>query len=111
MPVAKYIQEKYGTKIVPVENPLSIDNIDIADKVILRNDPGRFSFTFINLSANDMYLRPSNAPTSTNGIYLAANGGELSVSADEDFELVTREWHAIASADNSAFYLLTEVEG
>ena len=101
------LRKEYGVEFVEEENPTGADNIDIAVKTILKADGGRVGFIFLNLSANTMYLRPKETPTSSAGIPVDANGGSIVSIFRDDLTLPSKEWKAIAAADNSAFYLLT----
>lgn len=76
---------------------------------ILANNPNRLSFIIVNLSGNAMYISPNNDVSSTNGIFLAPNGGRAILQWDVDFELVSQEWFAIAAGAGSSYYLLENI--
>jgi hypothetical protein len=106
--VKEQLEKRLGVQIAERQNPL-VASVGITDVTIARNDPGRVGLTIINLSANNVYVRPVSAATTTAGILLSANGGSLTVSMDEDYMLPTYEWHAIASAAASAIFVTESV--
>lgn len=84
-------------------------DVDIAMKRIIDNNPNRASFLIVNLSANQIYVSPQNDVSSTKGIYVAPNGGTMLMQWDIDFELVTSEFFAVASANNSSVFILENI--
>lgn len=102
------LEALYGVTSHIVQNPL-VDEVDIAVTRILPNNPKRLSFTFVNLSANVIYIAPSNQVAATAGIRLAPNGGMIVVQWDRDFEMVSHDWYATAGANNSAVYMLENI--
>ena len=63
-------------------------------------------FNFVNLSAQIMYLTPIGIPSALKGYYLGPNGGTLSISAEEDGEVVAWEWLGVALGAASPYFLL-----
>lgn len=108
MSLSRLIEQKFGVKTRPIENPVTT-TVGATAEQILKNNPDRLGFTMINLSANDIYIAISKDVATTKGIYIAPNGGSVSMYYEEDFELVGYEWHAIASGAGSNIYIL-EVE-
>lgn len=102
------LEAQLGTSFVERENPESIDNIDTAVKDILRPDPSRIAFLFVNLSSTDaIFLRPSGDAATSNGVRVAA-GGTLFTSWREDGTTPSKVWSALTETNNNqAFYLLT----
>ena len=82
------------------------DRVDAAAERILTTNPQRVSFQLTNLSANVIYIGITNQVTPTHGIRLAPNGGFVSLIWDRDFELVSHEWWAVATVNNSDIYML-----
>lgn len=83
-----------------------IDVANIADQIWARNNPDRLFLSIINLSANNIFIRPHEAATSTTGILLVPSGGSFTVIVRDDAILPIIEWHVIAGADASAIYSL-----
>lgn len=108
-PLIALLEEKLGTKAVPRFNPLNLASIGAAVVRVLGNNPNRYSWVFVNLSPNTIYLHLDNTVSSSRGFLVGPNGGSLSAQWEEDFELVSNEWFAIASGPASAF-LVYEVE-
>ena len=99
------VEASFGVRTVTRDNPLNIDNIDIARKQILPVDPDRMALTIINLSANTIFVKWDSDVSTTNGIRLGANGGNVSLQIPEDADRLIREWFALASVDNSDFFV------
>lgn len=103
--LADLLANKFGIKTRPIENPL-VAAVGAVDAQITLNNPDRVALVIINLSVNLVYIRPSGVAAAATGIILAANGGWRSFVWDEDFELVSRDWHGVAPAGASAIYVL-----
>ncbi len=114
MPLALHemLEALFGIKSHGVENSLlfdpatGFDRVDAAAERILTTNPQRVSFQLTNLSANVIYIGITNQVTPTHGIRLAPNGGFVSLIWDRDFELVSHEWWAVATVNNSDIYML-----
>ena len=102
------LEALYGVSSFISENPL-VSQIDIAVTRFLPLNPQRLSFTFVNLSANVVYIAPNNAVASSFGIRLAPNGGNITIQWDRDFELCSKDWYATATANNSECYCLENI--
>lgn len=102
-PARDYLQKKFGGLFEELESsPVA----GVAATSIIPNNPNRLGVVVVNLGANVVYLALSTAPSSTNGIAVAANGGSLSLTVDEDFTHVTRQLNAVSPAGNSQLYVL-----
>lgn len=106
--LADLLLERFKVKTEPVENPL-VAAVGLAAIPVARNHPDRVAIIFVNLSANLIYIAPNPLVSAVTGIRLEANGGWRSFVWDEDFELVSHDWYAIATGAASAFYSLEEV--
>ena len=106
--LADLLEERLGTKATPFFNRLGVPSIGVTAVKVLSNDPNRFEWTFINLSVNAIYLLTDNTVSATKGILCSATGGGTSMIWEEDFELVSNEWWAVAAGAASS-YLLFEV--
>lgn len=105
---ADLVSERFGVRVRDTE-PAAIATVGTASAVLLRADSMRYAFTFINLSANNIFIRPKNTASATNGIRVDPNGGSVTVILEDDFTLASLEWQAIAAGAGSAFYLLAVV--
>jgi hypothetical protein len=104
--VAALLEAKYGVRLLERENP-EVTAVGVAAVTILKNHPGRVAFILINLSANNLYVAPNAAVSTSLGVFVPPGGGMLSSSMEDDFTLPTREWWAIAGGAASAIYLLS----
>lgn len=102
------LQALFGIKTFPRENPITA-TVGIAAERILASNPQRVSFQVVNLSANNLYVGLSYTVAATEGIFIAPNGGIISLIWDRDFELCSHEWWAIAGGAASAVYVLENV--
>lgn len=98
---AKYIANVFGGLYEEDDGTVSVGT---AATKIVGNDPDALALTIINLSANTIYLRPSNNPSATKGIQIDANGGSVSMNVRDDLTLPTRAWWALATAAASDVY-------
>lgn len=99
------VSETLGVRVSEREYPDALD-ADIAVKVAARRNPRRVALTIVNLSANVVVVAPFAGVTTTRGIRLDANGGNLAVNVRDDMLLPSREWSICADVDNSAIYVL-----
>lgn len=102
------ISQQLGVRTQPRVNP-EVSSVGVADVAVLRNNPNRVAFIFVNLGANDVFLVPALAglASSTNGIRCAANGGGAAANWRDDFNIVGVEWHAIAPNGASAVLVIS----
>ena len=82
------------------------NDVDATSKIIARNDPARLALIVVNQSSNQINVRVARTATTTTGYVLPSNGDTLLLTWREDLHMVTREYHAISSSDNSACYIL-----
>jgi len=99
------IAQLFGIRTTSNENPL-VDEVGVAVTRLLPMNPRRVGLVIINLSANNVYIAPSNQVGADHGIWLVPNGGSISLVWDRDFELCTLEWFGLAAAANSDIYVL-----
>lgn len=90
--------------------------VGAASALVVPRNPERVFLIILNLSANDVFVRPNRPAASTAGIRLDPNGGGFTVNVDQDATLPTVEWHAIATAAGSQLYFMevfrdTEIKG
>lgn len=103
--LADLISRQFGIKTRVRENPLT-SSIGINAERVVPSNPNRLALTVINLSANTIYLGFDNRVSSINGIYVAPNGGGISLIYDEDFEMVGYEIWGIATGTNSSIKVI-----
>lgn len=104
------IQDEFGIKVYVQTNVL-VTQIETAITKVIPNNPNRLGFIFMNLGATSIYLAPHTDPSATNGIFLGASGGTLTLKWDEDFDLVGYSWYGIAIAVASECYSLEVISG
>lgn len=103
--LADLIQTRFGFATEAADNR-SVSSLGTSAATVLRNDPRRVAATIINLGAVAVYLSPTNDVSSTKGIRLAPNGGQLTLNWEEDFDVVAWEWFGIADAAATSVYTL-----
>ncbi|GAJ14833.1 unnamed protein product, partial [marine sediment metagenome] len=94
MNVAELLERQYGVKTTYSINP-EIAQVEITLTKILSYNPKRVSFILVNMGADFITVAPDPLVSDTRGIYLVPNGGTLSMSWTEDFEMPTLEWFGI----------------
>lgn len=70
---------------------------------ILKANPDRVNWIIFNLGTDIVYLSHDEIPSSTHGYYLDKNGGFLSMSWEEDGELVGYPIWAISAGTPTLF--------
>lgn len=83
--------------------------VGVAITNIIKANPNRLSFLIVNLSGNALYISPRPDVSAVQGIYVAPNGGNIQLTWDKDFELVSQEYFAIASGANSQIFILENI--
>lgn len=106
--VRDLLKARLGTATSPRVNRAA-SSVAVTTTQVLRNDPSRASFLFVNLGAFVVFLTPEGVPSSTNGIRVEPNGGALAVEWETDGEVVAWEWRAIAVGGASAVLILENV--
>lgn len=102
------VLELLGVNTFTRINP-EVAAVGVTSITVVKANPNRLGLTIINLSANVLYLTPQSPASATNGIYLGANGGMLSLNYRDDLELVGQEWYGIATGAASAIHVLETV--
>lgn len=103
--VADLQRERLGVRTSPFVNRVA-SSVGVTAAQLLRQDPNRPSFLFVNLSLADMYVGPFRDPSSSKGIRVGPSGGSLAVWWAEDGEVVTWEWYAVATLAASAYLVI-----
>lgn len=104
----KLTVDRFGVAVIPVTNP-EISSVGVAAARVLRQNPDRLGFNFVNLSPNDMYVGPFADVSSSKGIKVGPNGGSLATVWIEDFESVGVEWFVLATAAASNLLMIEYV--
>ena len=114
MPLADLLEKLFGVRTRPVENPSGNTAVGVDILQILPGNPNRLGATILNLSANVVYVAPSRNVSATadaeQGVLLDPNGGQMTLIWNEDFDLLSREWFAVATGADSQVYALEEIE-
>lgn len=98
----EYLGRLYGGLLREQQSTVTVGTSAVA---LVGNDAERVAVIFTNLSANDVYVTPDTAPTSTRGVRIAP-GGTLSFSVTEDGTLTIPNWFAVASAAASVVHVI-----
>ena len=106
--VADLLRDRRGVRTSPFTNRVR-SSIGVSALPFARQDPNRPSFTFVNLSVNDMYLGPFADVSATKGIRITPNGGNAFVFWEEDGLVVTWEWFVVATAAGSNLLVIEDI--
>lgn len=74
---------------------------------VLQNDFERMASTLINVGAVDLKITPTDVVSDTEGIALAASGGNLCLVANEDLALVGYDWWAKTATGSTTVTVMT----
>lgn len=103
--VQALIEQELGvTTAWRMSAPVRVLGTDI--EVLMPPDPRRLFFLITNLSVNDVHISPRPGVSAADGIFIPANGGQITSSYKEDFVLPTLEWSGLASGANSPIFIL-----
>ena|SRR2546428_4494315 len=87
--------KKFGANVRPLTR---VAFLTAATSRILENSPRRVGWTIVNRSANDVSLDYAQPVDSTAALILAANGGSITSTVDEDGETTAWDLFAISPA-------------
>lgn len=99
--VVEYLRSLYKGDFAEVDGQVTVETVATR---IVKSDPEAVALTLVNLGVNDIFLTPSNLPSSTNGILIAGNGGSVSMQVPDDYTLPSKEWYGIAPDGATALY-------
>lgn len=102
--VYAFLAERFGGS---VRSEKTTQTVDTTRSVVAQRDPERVSITFVNLSADAIYVVPGPDVTTTHGIRLDSLGGFLSLNVREDMILPSDEWTAVAAVAGSSLLVIT----
>lgn len=102
--LSEFLSLKFGTTtFTPTPRIVSVGGTEIE---VLAQNPNRLGALIVNLGAGTVYLSTIRPPTTSVGIRLAPNGGNLTLTPDEDFSLVGYSWTGINGANPSDVLVL-----
>ncbi len=99
----RFLANRFGGLLREVE---TTPVIGTTAQLILGFDAERVSVTFVNLSANTIYIGPKSDVSIAKGILINPSGGAVAINVEEDGSLPTNEWYARATAAASGMYVL-----
>jgi hypothetical protein len=101
-----WVETQLGSPTREIEsNP----NILTSVTQIVNNNPDRVGLIIVNMGANDVFIGLTNTVSTSNGIRIVANGGNVTMTVRDDFTLPARAWIGIGSGGASLMYALEEV--
>lgn len=103
--LADLVQDRLGVKTFARFNPVKT-TAGVTAAQVLRQQPNRAAFVYVNLSTADIYLGPFADVSATKGIRIPASGGSAVFLYEEDFDLVGYEWFDVATVAASAIFVL-----
>ena len=105
--VSEYVEKRFGTATYHIE---STGSVSTSPTLIAKNNPDRFAISITNHGSVSIGVSLSPRVFGESAFVLGAGGGNLILTADEDGELPTFEYFAVASA-GTALVSVVEVCG
>lgn len=105
MAVSELGAERFKGRTRPVINPVT-DTVQTTVTEILRNNPDRYGWLIVNLSANRGYIGFDREVSTTKGIPIEASGGVITSIWEEDGEAVTYAVFAINQVAAGTYYIV-----
>ena len=99
---------KFGVGIKPESVPAT-QAITANAKRVLKLNPDRVSLTLVNLGNQVAYVHTSQDVSSSLGLYLDKTGGSISMTLDNEGELICSEWWIVGVGATNVYVLATEV--
>lgn len=99
------LEASYGVRTTERVNPVT-GTVAVTATRIAQNNPRRVGLVVTNTGAASITISPDKSVSLTTGVILPANGSSISMSWDRDFELLSKEWYAIANGAPSSVYVL-----
>ena len=106
----KYSKEHFGGTTSVNVNPVS-SVVGTVPTQLLANNPERVGWIIVNRDANPIGLAFANAVSLTGQLLLGGGGAMMSLSVEQDGELVTLPVWAISAAGNATVYVLEVTAG
>lgn len=100
MTTQEVLEKLYGVKLY--KNTQS-QNSSVSSSVtpIVDQDPGSVFILIVNLGSNDIYLWTDETVSTTNGILLQKNGGNMVWYANQHFLMPTERWFGVTATGSS----------
>ena len=89
-------QQRLGGTVLEKSKSVSVGSTSVAQ--LVEDNPDRVGLIIINTSAADLYINLDSVASTSFGILLGANGGNLSLTIDEDFTIITRVWGGLSAS-------------
>jgi hypothetical protein len=81
------------------------ENVQLSKRAVVRNNPRRVMLTIQNIFSTDVYFSFNPNATATSAMILPGNGGTISLSYEEDGEIVTYELYAFTSGGDGYLHI------
>jgi hypothetical protein len=99
----QYAIDQLGGPLVENDSNPTVGN---AVNNFINGNGDRVGLVIVNLGANDLFISIDSGVSSTNGIKLAALGGNVTLNLIDDLTLPTRAWYGIAPTGNTSVFVL-----
>jgi len=93
--LSKFVRQKFGVDTRSLQDPVTASCLTTVTELLL-NNPDRLSWIIVNLGTTAMYIAWDRTVSATHGVYVSPNGGMITLTADEDGELVGYAVYGIA---------------
>jgi len=84
-----------------ISTPERVVQVTSSITEIVGIDPERVGLLLINLSANNVYISTTANPGASNGIFLAPNGGSISLNVNDDYTFQTNRFNGYAGSNSN----------
>lgn len=102
------ISQRFGVRTRSAENR-EATTMSTTSQLIARDDSSRVALNIVNLGATTVFVRPRGDATASQGFRLAANGGFMTLTLDDDFSLVTKDFNAVAASGTPEIFVTEEL--
>ena len=103
--VRQYIRRLYGVD-ARIEINNVTDSVGTTAELIAKQNPNRAALWISNLSANTLYVLPENTVSSSKGLYIAPNGGNIVLQMNDDFSIPCFPFYAVAGGAGSSILVM-----
>lgn len=102
---ANLITQRVGVQTFTRYDPVT-NTVDVVPQRVATANPNRVALTIVNLSNFNIYIAWDNQVSSTRGILLDAQGGNLTLYWEDDLELVTQEVWGVSPAGAASIFVV-----